>query len=55
MKCPQCASWSETKDTRVNVAGNSIRRRRHCANGHRFTTRETVEAPKQKEPDDKVK
>ena len=38
MKCPTCGAWSMTKDTR------GTRRRRECANGHRFSTEEiTVE------------
>ncbi len=32
MKCPQCGAWTDVLETR------SPRRRRECANGHRFTT-----------------
>jgi transcriptional regulator NrdR family protein len=38
MKCPTCQTWSEVKDTR------GPRRRRQCANGHRFYTVETAVA-----------
>ena len=34
MKCVQCGAWSLIKDTR------GTRRRRECANGHRFSTQE---------------
>lgn len=36
MKCPHCDAWSDVKETRDG------RRRRECANGHRFTTKEVV-------------
>jgi transcriptional regulator NrdR family protein len=36
MKCPECGAWSTVKETRGN------RRRRECANEHRFTTEEVV-------------
>lgn len=36
MKCPECGVWSIVKETRGN------RRRRECANEHRFTTEEVV-------------
>lgn len=36
MKCPHCGAWSAVLDTRAT------RRRRECANGHRFSTVETV-------------
>jgi transcriptional regulator NrdR family protein len=32
VKCPQCGAWTDVLETR------SPRRRRECANGHRFTT-----------------
>lgn len=35
MKCPFCDAWSSVNYTR------GIRRRRECANGHRFSTQET--------------
>lgn len=38
MKCPTCGAWSIVKDTRERP--NYITRRRLCANGHRFTTKE---------------
>lgn len=37
MKCPKCSAWSEVLQT------NMPRRKRECANGHRFWTRETYE------------
>ena len=42
MKCPQCKAWTIVKETRQRVDG-SIYRRYQCANGHRFTTCETVQ------------
>lgn len=36
MKCPVCGVWTVVKDTRGG------RRRRECANEHRFTTEEVV-------------
>lgn len=39
MKCPICGAWSEVRDTREGQ-NESIRRRRQCANGHRFSTLE---------------
>jgi hypothetical protein len=36
MKCPTCGTWTLVKETR------GIRRRRECANEHRFTTEEIV-------------
>jgi transcriptional regulator NrdR family protein len=41
MKCPQCGAWTLTKETRATPKGDT-RRRYECANGHRFTTKETV-------------
>ena len=37
MKCPRCDAWTIVKDTRNN------RRRRECANLHRFWTLELLE------------
>ena len=42
MKCPECGAWSEVKDTRQNKAKTVVTRRRECANGHLFTTHETI-------------
>jgi transcriptional regulator NrdR family protein len=45
MKCPECGAWSvilETRDTSVRY-----RRRRECANGHKFTTEEIALSQKQ--------
>jgi len=36
MKCPVCGVWTVVKETRGN------RRRRECANEHRFSTEEVV-------------
>jgi len=41
MKCPECDTWTIVKETRTST-GNSRRRRLECANGHRFTTLETI-------------
>lgn len=44
MKCPTCGAWSAVLETR------DTRRRRECANGHRFPTLEvfaTAEARRQ--------
>ena len=40
MKCPTCGAWSLVLDTRTKKEG--MRRRRKCANGHRFVTVEAV-------------
>jgi transcriptional regulator NrdR family protein len=40
MKCPRCGAWSDVMETRANEGGNVTRRRRVCANNHRFTTLE---------------
>lgn len=37
MNCPECHAWSEVLQTRAP------RRRRECANGHRFSTIETYQ------------
>jgi transcriptional regulator NrdR family protein len=37
MKCPTCGAWSSVISTR-----DGSRRRRECANEHRFTTDEVV-------------
>lgn len=42
MRCPTCGAPTEVKDTRPLSAGATIRRRRLCANGHRFTTHEAL-------------
>lgn len=36
MKCPHCGAWSNVLETRTT------RRRRECANGHRFSTVEVL-------------
>jgi transcriptional regulator NrdR family protein len=41
MKCPRCGSWSTVAETREAEHGTT-RRRRVCANKHRFTS---VELP----------
>lgn len=40
MKCPECAGWTDIKDTRQNKERTVVTRRRQCANGHLFTTHE---------------
>ena len=41
MKCPTCGAWSTVKETRESKLFG-FRRRRECANEHRFTTQEVV-------------
>ena len=41
MKCPICGAWCFVLSTRKGII-----RRRECANGHRFTTIETVKVNK---------
>lgn len=53
MKCPECGVWSSVVETR-DSSMLGFRRRRECANGHRFTTQEVVvteEAMEQKQRD----
>lgn len=38
MKCPICNAWTQVLRT------DGTRRRRECANEHRFTTREAAES-----------
>ena len=40
MKCPECGVWSTVLETRTTE--NGYRRRRQCANEHKFTTEEVV-------------
>lgn len=40
MKCPTCGAWSLVIDTRTKKEG--MRRRRECAEGHRFASLEVV-------------
>lgn len=43
IRCPFCRSSNlQTTDTRSPLTSESIRRRRQCANGHRFSTEESV-------------
>lgn len=42
MKCPECNQWTRTLETRERK-DNVMVRRYECANGHRFTTKETAE------------
>lgn len=37
MQCPHCGAWSEVLETR-KAELFSVKRRRECANGHRFET-----------------
>ena len=41
MKCPICGAWTVVKEARESSVFN-YRRRRECANGHKFTTQEVV-------------
>lgn len=41
MKCPECGAYSSVEDTRAFSA--SLRRRRICANHHRFATVEVLD------------
>lgn len=46
MMCPICKSHeNEVKDTRDTESGTAIRRRRYCACGHRWSTRERIDLP----------
>jgi transcriptional regulator NrdR family protein len=42
MNCPECGVWSSVKETRSDKKKTTYRRRRECANGHKFTTEEKV-------------
>lgn len=44
MNCDRCGAWSEVLATRTPDSGLQIKRRRRCANGHTFSTREVFEA-----------
>ena len=41
MKCPTCGAWSNVLDTR-DGPHETTKRRRECANGHRFYTFEML-------------
>lgn len=41
MNCPQCGAWSNVLDTRTGQY-ETVKRRRECANGHRFFTFEML-------------
>ena len=41
MKCPVCGVWSIVKETRKSPTFG-YRRRRECANEHKFTTQEIL-------------
>ena len=41
MNCPECGAWSLVNETRKSPTFG-YRRRRECANGHKFTTKEVV-------------
>ncbi len=40
MKCPECGAWTDVLETKPIRKTNILKRRRECANGHRFTTHE---------------
>ena len=48
MNCPECGVWTVVKEARPSDT-YGYRRRRECANGHRFTTQEVVV------PDEQIK
>lgn len=41
LKCPECGVWTVVNEARPSDT-YGYRRRRECANGHRFTTQEVV-------------
>lgn len=41
MKCPECGVWTIVRETRKSPTFG-YKRRRECANGHKFTTKEVV-------------
>jgi len=44
IKCPTCGAQAvKVKDTRYEEKWNQIKRRRECANGHRFNTYENTD------------
>ena len=43
MMCPECGVWTIVKEARQSPV-HGYRRRRECANGHRFTTEEVAGA-----------
>lgn len=51
MKCPFCNAWSDVIENRATKT--STRRRRTCANGHRFTTHERVTSHTVRRVDDR--
>jgi transcriptional regulator NrdR family protein len=53
MNCPECGAWSSVKETRSDQAKTMYRRRRECANGHKFTTEERTVTPKDKREENK--
>ena len=53
MNCPECGAWSSVKETRSDQAKTNYRRRRECANGHKFTTEEKVVTPEDKSKESK--
>lgn len=45
MNCPECNGWTLVKDTRLRNDGSRLRRY-ECANEHRFSSVERIEAPR---------
>lgn len=41
MKCPECGAWTLIKETKESPT-YGYRRRRECANYHKFTTQEIL-------------
>jgi transcriptional regulator NrdR family protein len=57
MKCPECGAWTLIKETKESPTFG-YRRRRECANYHKFTTQEIVvpqETIKQKQRENAIK
>jgi transcriptional regulator NrdR family protein len=42
ISCPECGAWTDVLEAKKIRNTNIVRRRRECANGHRFTTHEQV-------------
>ena len=42
--CPVCGAWANVLETRHSSVKNTIRRRYECANEHRFSTVEEIDA-----------
>ncbi len=57
MKCPECGAWTLIKETKESPT-YGYRRRRECANYHKFTTQEILvpqEVIKEKQRENSIK